>query len=160
MRERYSIPQIEPESTKQARILLQQAGIPCTTGKAAGYPLSDLAAWGCIPIEAKAATVNSDSLGVTWGLTPRQKQQGFPDNTFFILIAWDNNQKPLKVLVVPITEIDTDRAICVSLLSGHGNRNDLSRHIRDFENAYHLLYCALASHSTRSICAVSLTCPI
>ena len=151
VRERSSIPQIEPDSTQQARILLQQAGIPCTTGKAANYPWADLAAWGCIPIEAKGATVRlNGGLAVTWGLTPRQKRQGFPDNGFFVLIAWDLEQKPWRVLIVPTSEMNTDTAICVTFLSGHDNRNELSRRIGEFENAYHLLYRALAEWQSSS----------
>lgn len=96
----------EPKSTRRARAVLTAAGIPCTTGKAAGYAWADLAAWGCIPIEAKGSTITdrNGSLRVLWGFTHKQQHEGFEDG-FFVFLAWHKgDQLPMRSFIVPTSE--------------------------------------------------------
>jgi len=97
----------EPKSTCRARKILAAAGIPCTTGRAAGYDWTDLAAWGCIPIEAKGCTITLAENGkqkMFWKFTHKQQREGFEDG-FFLLLAWyEDDRLPMKSFVVPTSE--------------------------------------------------------
>ena len=96
----------EPKSTRRARTVLAAAGIPCTTGSAAGYAWADLAAWGCIPIEAKGCTIThrSGKRQVHWQFTHKQQGDGFEDG-FFLLLAWfKDDALPMRSFIVPTSE--------------------------------------------------------
>jgi len=96
----------EPKSTRRARAILAAAGIPCTTGKAAGYTWADLAAWGCIPIEAKGCTITyrNGNQRVLWAFTHKQQSEGFEDG-FFVLLAWFKDDRlPMRSFIIPTSE--------------------------------------------------------
>ena len=96
----------EPKSTRRARTVLAAAGIPCTTGKAAGYAWVDLAAWGCIPIEAKGCTIkdHNGNQKVLWAFSHKQQREGFEDG-FFVFMAWfKDDQLPMRSFIVPTSE--------------------------------------------------------
>jgi len=96
----------EPKSTRRGRTILAAAGIPCTTGKAAGYEWVDLAAWGCIPIEAKGCTITrrNGNQHVHWAFSHKQQNDGFEDG-FFLLLAWfKDDALPMRSFIVPTSE--------------------------------------------------------
>ncbi len=132
----------EPISTKEVRRILRDNHIPCTTGKAAGFPWTDLAAWGIVPIEAKIATEQSNSY-FQWGFTPRQRKQGFKGLLILIAKYKDRNE---KIFILPGDEKwliknpngSSKSALSVYIDSQHGN-SYLWDHLRPYENAYKLI---------------------
>ena len=96
----------EPKSTRRARAVLAAAGIPCTTGKAAGHTWADLAAWGCIPVEAKGCTIinRNGKQRLHWAFSHKQQHDG-PADGFFVFLAWfKDDRMPMRCFVVPTSE--------------------------------------------------------
>jgi hypothetical protein len=90
---------VEPESTRLVRNLLARRGIPCVTGHKIGMPYVDLAAWACIPIEAKLSRPVQDREALTfaWRLSHKQRS-GIPGLIVFVgMVSKDD----LHVFIVP-----------------------------------------------------------
>jgi hypothetical protein len=94
-------------STKLVRQELERNGIPCLNGNAAGFTFIDLAAWGCVPIEAKRAVANQgcSNAGATafsWMFSHRQAREWFPEETIIVFMAVYEDKE--RYFVVPSTE--------------------------------------------------------
>lgn len=98
----------EPKSTLLVREKLKREGIPCLAGKLAGFTFIDLAAWGCIPIEAKGATFRAKNLfgdlSISWGYSYQQKERWFPVDTIFVFVAIYKDSQEKRYFIVPSTE--------------------------------------------------------
>lgn len=153
----------EPRSTRDVRKLLNQQGIPCTTGRAIGHKWMDLAAWGCIPIEAKGAEIQPSVYGcekLQWAFTAKQVDRGFPPHGLFVFIAY-RNEFVDRVFIVPMGETwvykhdkpsskrrwgKTKRSLTITVGSNHGNASLWSK-IQPFEDAYYLVESARIKYS-------------
>ena len=84
-----------PWSTRFAKLVLAAHGIYAEpTGD-----YVDLSAWGCIPIEAKAAKpAGGDPRKFRWVFSPKQRQNGFDG---FVLLVARVSEDELRVFVVP-----------------------------------------------------------
>ena len=89
----------EPKSTVRVRRLLEARGIPTVTGIAAGFHHIDLAAWGCVPVEAKGSNKQKYG-GYGFTLSPKQKA-GLILQSIVVLLCWNNGRE--RVFVVPGT---------------------------------------------------------
>ena len=132
-----------PKSTQDAINLLKNNGIPAHPGIGLGMPYVDVVAWGCVPIEAKGSKKYDGQY--QFGLTPGQRGTLINQLTdgFIMLIAYDDDRD--RVFIVPTdNEWIKDKfrsgvtAICVAIDSNHHNSKSWE-HIREYENAYHLI---------------------
>lgn len=139
-------------STRMAMTLLAEQGIPSIFGRGTYLSWTDLAAWGCVPIEAKLAhrrhRKNEKNPVYSWGFTPKQQEQQYEG--FFMFVAIENARK-YRVFIIPcdtnwLTEQGVPRTTGFAATLG-STRSENYKLLLPYENAYYLLENALPQWS-------------
>ncbi len=129
-----------PKSNETVIKHFESHGIPIRSASGIGW---DLIAWGCIPIEAKGAHPDRDSL-FSFGFTSSQFAKitnNEKHNGFIVFVAYDNKQE--RIFIVPFDDrwlIDKCREnsshikFCLDSVRGQS-----SRYVMQFENRWDLI---------------------
>lgn len=139
----------QPKSTTRVMEILQGQGIPITSGKSIGFPWCDLAAWGCVPIEAKGSKDYGNGLQpkFTWMFSPSQRRMGFPKGSIIVFVGYAHDGRNWTFIVPASVNwlADPDRKLQVTALSVTVDSQFTQSRwwdLREYQNAFSVIESA------------------